>query len=205
MLKFVKQNYDVIWKSFVGSIFMFYFVRFLHLFFGYFFLVVAIYIILFIIAMAIALRYKGAKPAWLVIISFVLGMSGHLIYYKHTCGPNKKDVSVMKPMAEAISNYIVKNGIPKSLEDIPDLPYELEGCNKVQDNVEDCYFYSNKSRYFLRLYELSEGLSIEIENTVTRTGIYRDFRKNNKKNQWLFIEEKSFSSKTTGICNPMRQ
>jgi hypothetical protein len=36
----------------------------------------------------------------------------------------------MKPMAEKIADYIVENGIPESLKDIPDLPYRLEGCER---------------------------------------------------------------------------
>jgi hypothetical protein len=141
---------------------------------------------------------------WIIVIPvvlFVLLIVARVAF----CGPNSSDVKVMKPMAEKISDYIVKNGIPESLEDIPDLPYGLEGCSKPQDNVEDCYFFIKKVSHDLRLYEVAGSLSVEIENRVTETGIYVELRRNNKKSKWFFVEEKSFSSKTSGICNPMKQ
>jgi len=49
-------------------------------------------------------------------------------YFEKECGPNPEDVKVMKPQAEVITNYILENGIPKSLSEIPGLPYGLEGC-----------------------------------------------------------------------------
>ena len=85
-----------------------------------------IFIVLFMIMLMLILRPTGKSfLKWLGVYGLII--VGYIGYVCYTCGPNPKDVSVMKPMAEAISNYIVKNGIPKSLEDIPDLPYELEG------------------------------------------------------------------------------
>jgi len=84
------------------------------------FLILALIGIVFVLSLLFSKRKK-------VHLTLLIFMVVFYIFAKVHCGASLKDVSVMKPMAEAISNYIVKNGIPKSLKDIPDLPYELEG------------------------------------------------------------------------------
>jgi hypothetical protein len=166
---------------------------------------IPILMILFVIAMAFALRQKGAKPAWIVIGSFVFGLWGFNLYYHHTCGPNSADVKVMKPMAEKISEYIVKNGIPESLKDIPDLPYGLEGCERKQENLEKCMFYENHTKYEIEIYILGDT-NIDIYSEKTKTGLRYELKKNSSSNQW-FIDKRDieYSSENSGICNPLRQ
>ena len=139
------------------------------------------------------------------VVTVVVGTMVFFSQYEKECRPNEGDVKVMKPMGKVISNYIIKHGIPKSLKDIPDLPYALIGCNKSQENVEDCNFFLNEVRYDLTLYEYHIGsLSIKIKNRISKTGIYYNLKRNNRHSGWDLVKEKAYSSKSTGICNPMR-
>jgi len=142
----------------------------------------------------------------LLLVYVIVVIVGAMIFtsqYTKECSPNKEDVKVMTPMAKAISDYIATDGIPKSLKDIPDLPYVLIGCNKSQENVEHCSFYVENSKYSLELYRLLT-LYLTIENKINKTGIYYDFKKDNRQDRWDLVKEKAYSSKSTGICNPMR-
>ena len=108
------------------------------------FAVIPVYVVLFILSVLVALVTQKPIVIVSVVGGFVLGVFGFNALYHHTCGPNSADVKVMKPMAEKISDYIVKNGIPKSLKDIPDLPYGLVGCRKNSIFLIDLYFYKNE-------------------------------------------------------------
>jgi hypothetical protein len=167
-----------------------------------------------------------------LVVKLFLGLSifigGFYVYAKMTCGPNSADVKVMKPMAEKISAYIVKNGIPKSLKDIPDLPYGLEGCERSEvytkhrkivylqqkastgnfDNK--CYFLKKRNKYiinshFTYLYDSKEceGM-IEILNLNTET-ILRNSYKCVEDMKLLMYKQTIGSQKDDGICNPLRQ
>ena len=151
-----------------------------------------------------------------------------------SCGPNSADVKIMKPMAEKISNYIVKNGIPKSLKDIPDLPYGLEGCerseeywdnsnNKTSDIEkrfsfqmdEKCYFY-HKNRTikldfgassYIKNYPNEWGVSINMRNSQTET-VLKSGLSLKKEGDHFIMNDSSISvssSKNDGICSQMRQ
>jgi len=140
------------------------------------------------------------------------------------CGPNYFDVKVMKPMAEAISHYISKNGIPDSLEDIPNLPYKLSGCERKEyyENYdsyahvdkkdatmhqieEECYFENVKLKFGITEKLDSSEIGGEIRmisnhETVLIMGVSTSDGKH-----FTFDEIDIGSSKTSGICNPMRQ
>lgn len=148
-------------------------------------LIIPILMMLFMVCLVIAMVMMGYKGIIVAIASFVFGWFGFNAYYHHACGPNSSDVKVMKPMAEKISAYIVKNGIPESLKDIPDLPYGLEGCERevkyskfnsnelIDEKVdskekadfynmnEDCNFSYKKRIYSI---ELDKGWSRNIED-----------------------------------------
>ena len=146
------------------------------------------------------LGFIDKKKVW---YGFALFLVGFYFYAKFSCGPSLIDIYRMKPMAEKIANYIVKNGIPESLEDIPGLPYELEGCENIDDEKK-CH-YKKDSAYIVSIYiPITNELTLETFNTDSKTGIQYWFKKDNTK---IILERKgnAYSSKTSGICNPMRQ
>ena len=168
------------------------------------FLYIPILVILLSIFIVVGGKY-GLKGVGVSILVFIVNLIIFNAYYNFTCGPNSADVKVMKPMAKKISDYIVKNGIPKSLKDIPDLPYELEGCEKKQKNLEKCIFHTNNREYEVEIYILGDT-SIEIYSEKTKTGLRYKLKKNSSSNQWLIDEQDiKYSSKNSGICNPLRQ
>ena len=147
---------------------------------------------------AILIVYIGVakkKKRALLISVVILGM--FYLYVRYTCGPNHADVKVMTPMAEAISDYIVKHGIPDSLEDISNLPYELEGCGKeehyygdINDTTmehielpsrrgatgvtidENCKFLENGRQYYVELTSLHD-ISSKIREATIEIGNYK--------------------------------
>ena len=166
-------------------------------------------IAILIVYISVAKKKKRA----LLISVMILGM--FYLYVRHTCGPNSSDVKVMKPMAQKISAYIVKHGIPKSLKDIPDLPYGLEECEKDKefDEQENCKFkhkminlYFRHGKYTIdnKVYEEANLKMRHVVNNTTETGLLMEFEK--KEGEFLLKDKiKIYSGKTSGICNPMRQ
>ena len=134
-----------------------------------------------------------------VIISTIgmLSLSGCSLF----CGPNMSDVKVMKPMAQKISDYIVKNGIPESLKDIPDLPYGLEGCKHIEKNFEECSFFRNNKKYEVEIYILG-GVDITVSSLETETGLRHELKRSSLGYQWL--KDVAYSSKDSGICSTGR-
>ena len=171
--------------------------------------------------------------AWVVGTPLVL--FGLLLLARFvSCGPNSADVKVATPMVEKIADYIVENGIPESLKDIPDLPYRLEGCERSEEywddannkvnNIEQaisfqidekCYFNYKHQKMNLNFgasayvqNKFNEwGLSINIRNYKTKTVLKsRLFLK--KENEQFIVVKKSIDSygfKHNGICHQMRQ
>ena len=168
--------------------------------------------------------FGGAIIATVVFLIAIWAMLVVVRFF--SCGPNSADVKVMKPMAEKISEYIVKNGIPKSLKDIPDLPYRLEGCEKSEGYLnmidghmqkvpkekailynfkEECSYSNMKLQFWLQkdLKENAIGISLNM-NSPDET--YIEYGGGAKEDGKIRFNEKNIgSSKTSGICNPMRQ
>ena len=173
--------------------------------------------------------------AIIVSVVFLIVIWAILIVVRFfSCGPDSTDVKVIKPMAEKISNYIVKNGIPESLKNIPDLPYALEMCkgkhtyykfdSKAFTNIEvsskedaefkaidkTCYFTNKSRNYYIKLngnYTLGDSgnVMIKIENDDSKTGIQYFFKRDTTGNTYIDHKGNPYSSKTDGFCNPMRQ
>jgi hypothetical protein len=159
------------------------------------FLVLVLIGIVFVLSLLFSKRKK-------VHLTILISMVVFYIFAKVHCGASLKDVSVMKPMAEAISNYIVKNGIPKSLEDIPDLPYELE-CGQ---SGKECSFRVKNAICDVSFYGLSNNkYQLDVFIKTVETGLAYSFQ--NEKGKLFLLKDDSgaYSTKTTGICNPMRQ
>jgi len=176
-----------------------------------------------IVYISIAKQKKRA-----VLISVVL-IGSFFLYVNYSCGPNRADVKVMKPMAEKISAYIIKHGIPESLKDIPDLPYRLEGCekkmyylNKASKIVNDEQYASElhikeicRIKYDIKIEQRIDKMfvdskeifvQISFQNKKTETGAVVSWSKDIDSNHFMLFQKlKLYSGKSSGICNPMRQ
>ncbi len=154
------------------------------------------------------LMHKGWKKTFAVFAGFLAVLILFNFYVDKTCGPNAKDVEIMTPQAEAISNYILKNGLPESLGEIPDLPYKLQDCKWTEKNVEWCYFDMSEKKYSTRLYfvDYHKGIDIDIRihNKKSDTGIYTEIEKKSNTTYKIVDHLKPYSTKNDGICNPLR-
>jgi len=177
-------------------------------------------VILFVISVIVTNKDK-------IHTILIVTIGAFYLLSKVYCGPSLIDIYRMKPMAEKISEYIVKNGISKSLKDIPDLPYELEGCKRSEEYLnsdnnggmkevekekailynlrEKCYFKNIELSYWLQrdLKENATGISLVL---VSDNSTYVEYGGGAEKDDKIVFNEKNIgSSKTSGICNPMRQ
>jgi len=164
---------------------------------------------------------KHKKRAMLISVVMI---ASFFLYVNYSCGPNRSDVKVMKPMAEKISAYIVKNGIPESLKDIPDLPYGLEGCKK---EIIDGYNrkpqkYITKNTNWIEIEEICYFKSIAIHLKLNKdfkskitewNGSFKMISDNNtsffswinpSENGKIVFENFGFTGKKTGICNEIQ-
>ena len=190
------------------------------------FIIILALIVLFVAGVIIAGVTMGYKGIIMVVSSFIFGWFGFDAYYEHTCGPNSSDVKVMKPMAEKISEYIVKNGIPESLKDIPDLPYELKKCKKEitygdENDVPRKYITAtSKSKEinevchykniiinlgfakYIKPKDTKWNGSLSMNSDVDTTLLVY-IEQNKNKN--FYFREMSFYGKTDGICQSWKQ
>jgi len=138
---------------------------------------IVLVLIIFIMLVVLIIQLFRRKPVKKLLLSYVAIFVGYHLYVSYTCGPNRSDVKVMKPMADAITKYLLKNGIPKSLDEIPNLPYKLEGCKGNDSKDKSCIFYTNNRRYNIKLVkylEISYDLRVFAPNSYT--GILVDFK-----------------------------
>jgi len=191
---------------------------------GYKMAFIVLVLIIFIMLVEMIIQLFRRKPVKKLLISYVVILVVYNLYVNYTCGPNRSDVKVMKAMTEAIKAHIAKNGIPKSLEDIPNLPYKLKGCKREEyyqnydsyDHVpkEKATLHQIEEKCHFENIDLELGLTEKLESL--KIGGYLSMFSNNKTELSLHlraIDGKHFtfdeidigSSKSTGICNPMRQ
>jgi len=135
----------------------------------------AVMALVFIFIMSFTLE-RGAshKRAWKEIFKALFKRLGIVlvlyiiiifigVYTNHRdCSPNKEDLTIMTPMAEAISNYIIKNGIPNSMRSISNLPYKFTICRKSNLNGEICFYEKNNTQNISYEVELFETSSLNI-------------------------------------------
>lgn len=140
----------------------------------------------------------------LYLAMFYLAYQLLMGYFEKECAPNPEDVKVMKPQAEVITNYILENGIPESMENIVNLPYEWDKCERTSKNVEWCYFKIGEIDHSVRLYVLGDNIYLKTYNQKSETGVFTDIEKVDRY-KWV-VSEKSipYSTKDDGICNPLR-
>ena len=172
--------------------------------------------------------FGGAIVATVVFLIAIWAMLVVVRFF--SCGTNStyinKDVKIMKPMAEKISSYIVKNGIPESLKGIPNLPYKLEGCeeNKWYSNMvngymqkvpkeeakfynfrEVCNYLSNKLQFDIQT-DIKESSREIILRMDSEDKTYIDYRFEAKKgNQPIIYLEDIGSNKGLGWCIQFNQ
>lgn len=125
------------------------------------------------------------------------------------CRPSYFTVKTATPMVKKIADHIVAHGIPESLEQIPDLPYELKGCKRTvryrkligvsyedidsKDDAdfaiieENCSFYPNQkigkvSFRFSPSYKYPDRTDgkLRIKSDKTSVGVSFNTDKNNK-------------------------
>ena len=184
-----------------------------------------------VLMLVVYISLTKKKKRALLISAVVLGI--YILYVVKTCGPNRTDVKVMKPMAEAISQYIMKNGVTQSLKDIQGLPYGLVGCDRQVEYwktkitgaekvknlndatgttvYENCKFIIENKTYYVNTisnYEKNSNINeidIHIGNKQSGTGGLMVFSTDEHKIVSNHFKIKFSTGKTSGICNPMRQ
>ena len=67
---------------------------------------------------------------WIIALPFI-ALALFVLARFAFCRPSYSVVKTATPMVEKMADYIVKHGMPDSLEDIHDLPYVLNGCKKT--------------------------------------------------------------------------
>jgi hypothetical protein len=133
----------------------------------------------------------------------------------------------MKPMAEAISSYIIKHGVPKSLRDIPGLPYRLEECEREEEYLklengdmqpsdftkadlynfkEKCHFANIQLQFWMQK-EPKEKHHTTVSLKMVSSGrtFFEAGLAMNKNGKFIKLDNLIGSYKNTGICNPMKQ
>jgi len=160
---------------------------------------------------------------WFIVTIFIFVGIFAVLRFVY-CGPNYSDMRKMNSMINAIGNYIVGHGIPKSLKDIPNLPYKLSGCKKneyFKDNKgydcisndearwhkieEECHFENIKLEFWtskdLKNPKIDGGIKMVSDNkTVMSEGFEA---KNGKTFELDKIHVGSY--KNSGICRSLRQ
>jgi len=66
---------------------------------------------------------------WIIALPFI-ALALFVLARFALCRPNYFTVKTATPMVEKIADYIVENGVPERLSNIPDLPYRLKECKK---------------------------------------------------------------------------
>ena len=137
---------------------------------------------------------------WIIALPFIF-LALIIVLRIFFCGPNLSDVRVMQPMGDKISKYLTTKGKPDSLDNIPNLPYELK-CNSPYN----CFF-GDKTLYKVWIDEGSYNFSLEIFALSSETGITYNYNSNNGKYKLKDYKNNPhiFSRKRSGICSPMKQ
>jgi len=66
---------------------------------------------------------------WIIVLPFI-ALVLYILARFAFCRENYFTVKTATPMVEKIADYIVVNGVPESLDKIPDLPNELKDCKR---------------------------------------------------------------------------
>ncbi|NOR56378.1 MAG: hypothetical protein GQ531_09235 [Sulfurovum sp.] len=191
-------------------------------------IIVLLIISMVVVLLIVAFVSDDTKLMIRIFLGFIVLIGLMVVIGNYSCGPNSHDVKVMKPQAKAIADYIVKKGIPKSLKDIPDLPYVLVECEREENymakrlNViveskknagginiaETCVFKKLNSTYQvkLRFYDSyilpsNSGGEVRLYRTISKTGVSYGFKENEKNNFEIDTYSPNiYSIKSSSIC-----
>lgn len=180
-------------------------------------------------------KRKGAKRIFKTLIGFLMVIGLFVFYANKACGPNAKDVEIIKLQLNAMAKHMVASGEPSSLADIDNLNYDLTECNRNETyyRSDQVVKIKNQADYLLiddkcqfeaegRMYEVNlwfvqhyrsaqEGEAhgtIKIKNNDTGTGMLTSFDPQYGGNNIVVDFEKYpavYSVNTAGICSSMRQ
>jgi len=195
-------------------------------------IMIVLLFIMLIPTVSIMLYYReGKKKILLAVIVIIIPFVAQRVYKHIQCGPDRKDIAVMKPQAQVVSDYILKHGIPESLAKIPDLVYALEGCERkttyrksTSDPIEiqikedasyaiideECTFQKDDRIYVISIFftesyddTIDDG-NLKLINWQSSTAISYTFKSN--KNHKFVLQYMSgfYSGNINGICAPFR-
>jgi len=161
-------------------------------------LLVLLIIIIVIVNVALMLNNKYSMKAFLISVGIFIG---YIFTIQLICGPSPIDVYRMRLMAKPINTYLITKGKPKSLDSIPNLPYELK-CSSPYS----CSFEKSERVYKVWLERGPGGkvYSLKLYSSKSSTNMF--FWYKHKNNQ--FIKDGNpyiYSNKKTGICSSIKQ
>jgi len=138
--------------------------------------------------------FKILKWIVLLLVSiFVIWVIGRALF----CEPDKSILKLTDPLAKEILYYINKNGKPKSLVDIPNLPYKIEECrtdtpyiqkNYMTTEIEHCKFQAKNKEFhiefngYIKHKSKKYSFSITITSNTANVYVHYNFDKDKKSN-----------------------
>ncbi len=145
------------------------------------------------------------------------------------CGPDKSVEKVAFPLAKVIVEHIEKNGVPYTLNDIEELPYELKcGNSNIREHnstdyktkkeyvmslitTQSCTFMHNE-KLFKAYMDVTKGVAFDgiyFTLGITHEKTLVKYEINHKKNQWIYENYPDSKAtygygKRTGFCSAIR-
>jgi len=162
---------------------------------------------------------------WIVMLPFIALVLFILARFTF-CRPSYSVVKTATPMVEKMADYIVKNGMPDSLEEIPELPYKLSKCkknivywtserprkiveNKQASNYtvisEKCSFSANENIFNVKLLYSNEAGKIngDLDIQLCKTSVGTSFEYQDGK--LIAVGIGSNLDTRFGFCRPFKQ
>ncbi len=141
--------------------------------------------------------FKILKWMVLLLVSiFIIWVIGRALF----CEPDKSVLKLTDPLAKEILHYINKHGRPKSLADIPNLPYRMEKCITDKPYIqkhygttktEHCVFRTKNEEFLIEINHFTYYTSKEYSFGITITSeaanayVHYYFKKDKKINELI--------------------
>ena len=161
---------------------------------------------------------------WIIALPFIL-LASYAVLRIIFCRPNPFTVHTATPVVKKIASYIEENGLPNTLDEIPNLPYKLKECTRKEVYWNDhtkaktkkeadwmellygCKFFKGKNTYqingrFMRSIDKFdwEG-EMDIDSRKTTVGV--SFKTHH--NKLVPGPIGTGHSKLTGLCKQFKQ